>query len=89
MAPLRRPMRRRRYSAHAVKVRRRQRAPNLSRTRVPACGYTTVARLLDPSPPSMPGPFLRAARVHCSRAPPTAAWQARSTPSASVIELRL
>ena len=47
-------------SQHAL--RRGSAAPaKLSRARVPACGYTTVARLLDPSSPAMLARSLRAA----------------------------
>ena len=81
--PARRPRRRRRYSARAVKVRRRPRSPNSA---APACQLAATppslaCRIRHHRPrwlrPCVP------AQLHCSRAPPTAACrQAQSTPSA-------
>ena len=81
--PARRPMRRRRYSARAVKVRRRPRPPNSA---APACQLAATppslaCRIRHHRPcwlrPCVPPQFTSltsSAHAH--------AWQARSTPSA-------
>ena len=80
--PARRPMRRRRYSARAVKVRRRPRPPNSA---APACQLAatppSLACRIRHHRPCWLRPCVPAYEIR-SRAPPTAAWQAQRTPSA-------